>query len=397
MSHAIRNPWLVLLAFVMLPAAADVTIESRYDMEAAGAMGSMASSGTSISRISGQKSRSDSSMQMKSKLMKTLGVGSGENVSITRLDLGVVQELETEKSRYTETSFEEMRQMLAQGMPGQQDAQQELPVAEERCVWDEGKTDFDKTGDKQTIAGLKAEHFVIRHTRSCTDQETGSVCTMKWSMDQWMAKKAPGSKEVQRFWADYAEAMGLEDFGAQRGSPGLQAVMSMFREGWEETLAEASSMRGYPVKSVIEMSIGGENCKMADGQQIAASEVFADAASSAQDAAIDQAAAETGSAIGTGVSQAASNTVGGRIAGSAAGAFGQKLAGGLFGGMKKKKKPAPETAGDAESGQVQGEVMLFRITNETLKISQESIDPALFNIPEGWQKVARPAWPGENP
>ncbi len=352
MLRAIRYPWLGLLAFAMLPAAADVTIESRYDMDAAGAMGAIASSGTTISRISGQMSRSDSSMQMKSKLMKTLNVGSGETASITRLDLGLIQELQPEKSQYTETSFEEMRQLLTQGMPGQQSGQDGLPVAEERCVWDEGETDFDKTGEKQKIAGLKAERFVIRHTRSCTDQETGSVCTMQWSMDQWMAKKAPGGKEVQRFWTDYAEAMGLEDFGAQRGNAGLQAVMGMFREGWEETLAEASSMRGYPVKSVIEMSIGGENCKMADGQQIAASELFEDAASSAQDAAIDQAAAETGSAISSGVSQATSNTVGGRIAGSAAGAFGQKLAGGLFGGMKKKK-PAPEAASAEESGQVQ--------------------------------------------
>ncbi len=41
--------------------------------------------------------------------------------------------------------------------------------------------------------------------------------------------------------------------------------------------------------------------------------------------------------------------------------------------------------------------MLFRITNETLKISEEPVDPALFEIPAGWQKVARPTWPGANP
>ncbi len=48
------------------------------------------------------------SLQMKSKLMKTLSRGSGETVSITRVDLELIQDLQTKKSEYTETSFEEI-------------------------------------------------------------------------------------------------------------------------------------------------------------------------------------------------------------------------------------------------------------------------------------------------
>ena len=398
MLQGITRAGVVTAMCIATQAMADVTIESRYDVDAAGAMGMFASSGTSITRVSGQMARTDSVTRTKSKFIQTLSSGSNETINITRIDLEVIQDLQPEKSQYTETTFEQMRQMLTQGLQSMQTSGmdgeaggQPLPVSDETCVWDEGETDFDKTGDKEKIADLDAERFTIRHTRSCTDKNTGAVCTMTWSMDQWMAKKAPGGKEIQRFWSDYADAMGLEEFGQQRNTPGLQAIIGMFQEGWDETLAEASAMRGYPVKSVMEMKIGGENCTMADGQQIASSDVFADAATAAQNAAVDQAAAETGNVIAESTATMAGGGVGGRIAGSAVGAFGKQMAGGLFGGMKKKKNQQP--VADAPAS-VQGEVLLFKITNETTSISQNDLDPTMFEIPAGWTRVERPAWPG---
>jgi len=401
MLHRMTKAGSVVALCASVPALGGVTIESRYDVEAPGPMGVFASSGTTITRVSGPLSRTASVTKSKSQLVKTLSSGSSETTSITRIDLEVVQDLQPKKSQYTETTFEQMRQMMAQGLAelgamqtegmGQPAQGQSLPVSDQTCIWDEGETDFEKTGDKENIADLKTERFTIRHARSCTDKETGAVCTLTWSMDQWMAKKAPGGKEVQRFWNDFADAMELEDFGQQRNTPGLQAIIGMFQEGWDETLAEASAMRGYPMKSITEVRIGGENCTMADGQQIASSELFADAATAAQNAAVDQAAAETGNVIAESTATMAGGGVGGRIAGSAVGAFGKQMAGGLFGGMKKDKKK--QSAADTPAA-VQGEVLLFRITNETTSIVEGDIDETVFEIPAGWTRIEQPAWPG---
>jgi hypothetical protein len=380
-------------ALATFAACADVTIESRFDVEAAGGLGMFASSGTSTTRISGNKSRSDTQSQSKSKLVKTFTGGNNESVDITRIDLGLLWNLEPEKSRYTETSFEQMRQMLEQGMQQMQASNaggNPLPVSEESCTWDEGKTEVSKPGDKEKIAGIKTERVIVQHTRTCTDAKSGATCSMTWTLDQQLAKKAPGSQEMEDFWRAYADNMGLEELVQQRNQPGMMAMASLFRGGMDETLSEAAEFRGYPMKTTMEMMIGGENCTMADGQQIAASDIFADATTDAQNAAVDQAAAEAGSAIGQGAAEVAGNGVGGRIAGSAVGAFGSKIAGGLFGGMKKKKEAPPPEARDA--GAAAGEVRLFRVTSETTRLSEDSVDPGIFEVPAGWKKIVREDW-----
>ena len=65
-----------------------------------------------------------------------------------------------------------------------------------------------------------------------------------------------------------AERLGIGEMmsGAQASSMGL---MAMFKGGWEEALDEMSELQGFPVKTVMQMEMGGENCTAASGQQIA--------------------------------------------------------------------------------------------------------------------------------
>jgi hypothetical protein len=95
-------------------AGADVTIESRYEVEAPGALGAFATSGSVISRVAGDKARSDSTVQTKSKM---LGMsGGGRTADITRLDRELVWGLDIKQETYTETTFAEVRALMAEGL-----------------------------------------------------------------------------------------------------------------------------------------------------------------------------------------------------------------------------------------------------------------------------------------
>jgi hypothetical protein len=160
------------LAVLSRPVLADVTIEATYDVEAAGALNMFASRGSTATMVSGDKSRGDSSFESKSKLVKTFSGGSNRTSTITRLDKGVIWNLEPEKSRYTELSFDQVRAQMNQAMEQMKSAReaqnqqgQDLPVSEQSCQMEPGGPELRQTGSKATIAGLDAEQWIRKLPR----------------------------------------------------------------------------------------------------------------------------------------------------------------------------------------------------------------------------------------
>lgn len=402
MSCPIRLLLITLGAIAAGAAGADVTVESSYDVEAAGPLGMLASSGTVVSRVSGDKARTDSNVQSKSKMVGMFG-GGGESADITRLDLGLTRQLNPNNRTYTEATFEEMRQMMAAGLQQAEAVQQQaatgpqdlMPVTQQNCEWTNAKTEVFRTGETAVLAGLKAERATIRFSQTCSDIQTGKSCDMVWTMDQWLAANVPGSSEMRLFWERYAKALGMEQFVGEQTQGGIGIIVQQFKAGWDSALQEAAKLQGHPIKTVMEMQIGGDQCTMDNGSQIASAEIFADAAASAQNAAVDQAASETGAAVARETSGMFGNSAGGRVAGSAIGAFGKQVSSGVFGRFKKKNQPpATEPAATTTTqSNATGHVMLFRVTNETNAIYTNSIDQDLFELQPGWKKVERPAWP----
>src|SRR4030081_1414763 len=94
-------------------ARADITLEKTMAVEGVGAMAFGNMSGTSKTTISGNKSRTDSDMKMKSKLVGFLARNAvGPSAEIVLLDQDKLYHLNINKKQYTEMTFEQMRERL---------------------------------------------------------------------------------------------------------------------------------------------------------------------------------------------------------------------------------------------------------------------------------------------
>ncbi len=382
-AHKTFLPAMILA--VSAPALADLSYSQKMTIEGGGALSMLSSDGSVITHIAGDKSRSETRMEMKSGLAKMVA-GSGSSGSIVRLDKELMWELQPDKQRYSEISFAEARAQLAKSMEAmEQSGSSSLPVSEEGCQWSESDIEIEKDVDREKIAGIKTRKHVIRMRQSCTDVKTNKTCDMTWVMESWLASKVPGEKEVRAFHQRFAQAMGLGDVAQHVQGPG-QAMLGMFGNNWEEVVDELDDIKGYPMRTVMQVGMGGEQCTTAAGQPIAMDEVWADASTSAYNAALDQAGYEAGSAAGQAVGESLGGSIGGRIGGAAVSAAAGELIGGLTGMFKKKKEPkAEQPAQPLSEGDRQ--VTLFRITTEVTDWSEISVPAARFEVPAGWKKI----------
>ena len=259
-----------------------------------------------------------------------------------------------------------------------------LPVSEENCEWTESDLEVEHPSGKERIAGIKTSKHIIRLRQSCSDPKTGKACDITWVMETWLAKKVPAEKEAREFQQAYAEAMGMDDLARQVQGPG-QGLLAMFGGNWDGVVDEFKKMKGYPMRTVMQMGIGGEQCTTASGNPIAMDEVWADASTAAYNAALDQAGYEAGSAVGRAAGESLGNSIGGSIGGAAVGAAAGELLGGLT-GMFKKKKPA-EPAAQPVVNPAGQQVTAFRISTEVTEWSEIKIPAERFEEPVGWKKL----------
>jgi hypothetical protein len=385
-----------LVAFAASSTFADVTMQQRISVEAGGVMSFMSSESTVTNSISNDKSRSETKTESKSKLMGSFG-GNLDTTSIMRLDKDLAWQLNPEKQQYSEITFEQMRAQMEQSMEQLEEMQQSggagaLPVSEEDCQWSDPKMDIKDTGEKQRFANVKAEQHIITVQETCTVPDSGQTCVLTWTMENWMARRMPGDDEAMAFNKILAEKLGTEDMmsGAQAAS---RPLMSMFKEGWEEALDEMSELDGYPVKTVMQMEIGGESCTATSGQPIAMDDIWNNALDAGIDAGAQTAGQHAGQKVAQEASEAMGDSVGGSVAGSAVGAASGEIIGGLlskFGKRKKKPEPPPApAAAPADANPASGSVVLFRVSNELTGLDDDSIPAERFEVPEGWKKVSR--------
>jgi len=375
---------------------ADITMQQRITVEAGGAMSFMSLESTVTTSISSDKSRSETKMAPKSGLMGSL-MKNLDTTSIMRLDKDLIWELRPKKQQYSEMTFEQMREQMELAMEQLKDVQESgsagaLPVSEEDCQWSDPKFESIDTGEKKRFANVKAKQHIITIEETCTVPESGQTCVLTWTMENWMAKRMPGDEETIEFNKALAEKLGTEEMlaGAQAMS---RALLSMFKSGWEEALDEMSELKGYPVKTVMQMEIGGESCTATSGQPIAMDSLWNNALEAGVNSASQNAGYHAGQAISKETRDAMGNSVGGSVAGSAAGAATSELISGLFkkfGKKKKKTDPEPTATATAPAAapSATGSTVLFRVTTELISINDDKISQDRFELPSGWKKVS---------
>ena len=369
---------------------ADVTLQQSVTLEGGGTMSVMNSTGTMTTAVSGKRGRTENRMESTSKLMKAFAKNVN-TATIVLLEDEKMLNLMPEQQQYSEVTFEQMRQQMEQSMEQMEEMQADggLPVSEEECEWSEPVVDVQKTRNSEKFAGIKARQSIITATQSCKVPDTGKSCDMKWTLEYWNAKKIPGEDEARAFQEGMAKAMGGDELLAL-AKVNTRGMMAMFKGGWEEVLSESGDLKGYPVKTVMSLDMGGEQCTTSAGQPIAMDGIWNEAGNAALDAAAGTAAGHAGAAVGQEAGKAVGNSVGGSVAGSAIGAASQKLIGGALGKFRNRKKDKdvkPEAANPAAAS-----VTLFKVTTVLTSVDDNDIADRTFEVPAGWQKVESQAW-----
>jgi len=358
------------LTFVASVALADVTVQQKISVEGAGLMSAGNMSGTTKTVISGQRSRTDSDIQLQSRIVRMLAHRAvGPTAEIVSLDQDKIDRLDLTRKQYTETTFEELKARLQKAMDKSQEAQDrarenQKPMDDSKCEWLEPKADVKRTGEKTTVAGFQAERLTIVASQPCKDKETGAICEVALALDEWLAPNFTAREEEEKFHRAYAQKMGL-DLSSGRGGPfgggdinqRAQSMFGRYSGIWSEIAGKMKDVKGYPVKMSFSFAFGGAQCKNAQSKQQQSSD-----------------SDDSGS--------------GGGLAGAVAGKLG-----GLF---NRKKN---DSSGDAAAQQGQpaapnvlpnGLVPVITMSSELLSVSTDSVSSAVFDIPGDFKKVERP-------
>ena len=330
---------------------ADVTIEERMSISGAGLMKMASMNGTTTTRISGRRARTDSNLQFESGLMRAFGGGMGDSVEIVRLDQDRMYSVNNKKKTYTETTFAEHRaqmEKISQQMREAQAAQQRgtSGVDDSQCEWSEPKAEVQRNGEKATLAGHQAERITVIATQSCKDKSTGQVCDFGLVLDQWLAPDVAASAEAQAYQLAFAEKLGMSTSGSRDFAERAESMFGRYQGLWKEVATQMRDVKGYPVKLSFSLGVGGPQCQSTQQTQTAGNGGSASPAS-----------------------------------------LGEALGGALGGMFGKKKAPPPESA--APPAQLPGGLMsLMGMSTELVSVSTNALDPQSFEVPAGYKKVA---------
>jgi hypothetical protein len=347
----------VLLGMLLSTAAlADVKLQEKVSVEGTGLMSFANMSGTSTMSISGKRARTDSDLQMESRLVRMFARGMGQNSTIVLLDADKIYEIDAKKKQYQEISLADQRAQLQKAMtdsggkPGA--GAQPVPTGmdESQCEWSDPKVDVKKTGNTTTIAGFSAQEMTVVARQSCKDRKSGAICDVALSLDEWIAPSFDAGDEARQFNLAYAKQLGIQA-AADESMSRAQALFSRYQGAWSKVMEQMREVKGYPVKSSFAFGFGGAACKDKSdesGTSASSSDSSAPAASPS--------------------------------------ALGAQIAGALF---SRKKKPEAAAAPATEAG-IPGMEDLFipiRVHSELVSASHDTLPADTFQVPAGFKKA----------
>ena len=317
---------------------ADVTVE-RFT-KSGGISGMGAFEGTTQERLQGLKKSEETATKFTGAIMSRLASGS-QQITITRIDKGVVWSLDPKKQTYAESPIETFRPASS--------AEKEQGATKEKPKVRVSKSEFTvkKTGAKETINGFACEEYLMTWLVEMEDLETKAKIKNTMLTNLWTTPETPAIKKLQAEEDAFAKAylkkigmavtsaemkqFGLEAFAAMRGVSGkdMEKEFGRFK-------SEMAKLKGYPIRTVI-------NWEAQEQEGVAAAE------------AQKSEPMETPNLSGG---------VGGLI-------------GGIMGSVAKKAIGEPKPVGGSP---------FFSSTTEIRSISTDPIAGAVFDIPAGYTK-----------
>jgi hypothetical protein len=368
---------IIAAAVVLLPtlpaslAGQDLTLEYQTRMEFGGmmgqvlsmmpGMGDLSAPSRTITRVSGLRLRTDD--------------GDDSSLIVDAENRRFVQ-VDHEERTYIVMTPETMREMgeeararMEAAMDSIQAAQPEAPArsAGDPQVTVEARVETERTGRRESVAGLDAEEWYLTVTADFDVQEEGGNpmfmgSTVAFS-DLWMSAGVPGGEEQQRVWQAFGEEM-MEAFDLEEGLAPVFAVNPQLQVMIEQNQQAMEEMEGTAVRTITLMVL------------------VPPGASFDRDRAVADLTGELGRSMGAVAGAAAGEAARGAAASAARGALG-RLGGGMLGRRNREEPPPPAEEAPAAPSQT----TLLRSVEELVRVDRSPIDASVFEIPEGYREI----------
>lgn len=313
---------LVILFALATICQADVVIKRKTSMEGMMGMGNSESSETEY--VSADKSYTERSTKFTGGMMAKATKGKkNENIQITRLDKGMVWNLEPDGKTYTEMSLDSMKMMM-QALQG---SMKDMPMGNDKIddsMYD-WTVDYKGPVDAGEVDGYKCTS--LSGTAIGTNKEDPKD-KVRITYEYWLAKDIPGYDQMNDFYMNFAKAIGMDDYRSQQG---MEAMARKWMSHFGDMMQKMKDAGGFPMK-------------------------------------INMLVETTGETEGGAAPEITDTTEGGKKAAEMMGKIS-----GLF-GQKKQAKSAD------------GMSTVFSMSQEVTSIEEKSTDAGKYELPSGYKK-----------
>jgi hypothetical protein len=263
-----------LVAAAPLRSRADVTVTQHLATGGFGPLALGAMDGTTETAIAGNRARIASDMHFKAGFLRLVARHAGESLQLIRLDEDLVDEVDARKKRYSETTFEEYRAAMKKASDDIEAAQRQQSAGtptmdDSTCEWQPAETTVRRSGERAQIAGFEAQQVAVRRAQACVDKASGQRCNFTFAIEEWLAMDVPGLREQGDFWKAYAKRLSGDDTMTQPGGQAMSTMFTRYKDSWGDMMAKTAALKGYPLKSIMSMHVGGAGCE--SGQPAGAS------------------------------------------------------------------------------------------------------------------------------
>jgi hypothetical protein len=218
-------------------AGADVVIKVK---SAVSTMGIMNADVEGIEYIRADRNAVESTVKMTGGMMAMLGeMGAMKNINIDRLDKGVIWELNTKDSTYSEKPLTSLKQEYEEAA---QQGDDDMLGEAEKYEW----TIEVKTEDTPVdINGFKCKGIIATAKGISKEDPTEKTDLL---FEYWYAKDVAGYAELMEYRKNYASATGMDVIQSQKE---IGQVFSRFGDEFKDMFAKMEQAEGYPIKTVI--------------------------------------------------------------------------------------------------------------------------------------------------
>ena len=248
-----KKSFFALIAILAIQCAfSQVTYKEKVTSD--GFMGMGAFKSTTKTYLIDSARRTETSLKFTGKFMKHFSP-KGKEVSVVRLDKQLIWNwmLDTKKKTYTEQSFDEIKEMMEQGLAntGQPIPEQETDY-ESEYKWSKPKIKVRDLNESKLINDFNCDHYIASVTTVGTHLESGVKDTMLFVSDLWNTTKISKAMNiVYEFNKKYLNAIGID----VPENAGLAMITGMYKDQMASLEKEIQKLEGYPIVNEMKLTM----------------------------------------------------------------------------------------------------------------------------------------------